>query len=212
MKNILATIVLFGFVFNANAALIDNGDWTTDDINGLDWLDLSITDGQSYNLATSLNTGWSYATNTQVVDLFDQLFSGYYDTSGLGFSSSGYAGANVYAGYTDQNSDVDLSQELFGYTYINNNFDFSFGFFKDENGKLTLMGTGQFIDPLYPADSTTVYSPDYINDYAGFIDGHSSNGIYLVRQTSSVPEPSSLFLMSIGLLTLFGAVRKKGSA
>ena len=38
---------------SANAALIDNGAYTTDNISGLNWLDLTESTGLSYDYVTS---------------------------------------------------------------------------------------------------------------------------------------------------------------
>ena len=61
--------------FNAGAALIDNGTYTTDTASGLDWLDLTETTGLSFNYVSSQPgangqfEGWSYAGITRI----DQL-------------------------------------------------------------------------------------------------------------------------------------------
>jgi len=63
--------------FNAKAALIDNGQYTTDTASGLDWLDLTETDGMSFDAvaaqlgAGGLFEGWSFASSVQVTTLFN---------------------------------------------------------------------------------------------------------------------------------------------
>lgn len=59
---------------SANAALIDNGTSMIDTGTGLQWLDLTQTQGMSWNtvLASSFVTvdGYAHATETQVITLF----------------------------------------------------------------------------------------------------------------------------------------------
>lgn len=59
---------------SANAALIDNGTSMIDTATGLKWLDLTQTQGMSWNtsLASSFVTveGYTHATETQVITLF----------------------------------------------------------------------------------------------------------------------------------------------
>ena len=54
---------------SVNAALIDNGTYTTDSLSGLDWLDLTETNNQSYNQSPTLNPGWRHATHTEITGL-----------------------------------------------------------------------------------------------------------------------------------------------
>lgn len=63
--------------FNAQAALVDNGLFTTDTVNQLDWLDLTETADESFGTVAGRIAplgdlfGWSFATETQVIGLFD---------------------------------------------------------------------------------------------------------------------------------------------
>lgn len=60
----------------AGAATVDNGDFTTDTISGLDWLDLTLTTNRSYNnVASQLGDGgdfdgWRYASVVEVEQLW----------------------------------------------------------------------------------------------------------------------------------------------
>lgn len=73
----VACACLFVISFNVSAELIDHGTFTKDDVSGLDWLDLSVTAGQSYNTTLTSNPGWRHATNAEVEDLFGLIFDGY---------------------------------------------------------------------------------------------------------------------------------------
>jgi hypothetical protein len=46
---ILAVLAITGWAGAANASLIDNGNSTIDTLTGLEWLDLTATQGQSFN-------------------------------------------------------------------------------------------------------------------------------------------------------------------
>ena len=197
-KFIMGTICVFLSVvsYGASAALIDNGTYTTDTESGLDWLDLSVTDGQAYNSATTLNPGWRYATNAEVENIFGLLFEGYYNTDG-GFSHSS-DGA-----YADQSIDVDNFISLFGLTGTNSSADLSWGFYEDESMTLRLFGVTDFFD-----GRTIVYGPNHTPDFDGSRPtGSGLVGNYLVRETV-VPIPAAVWLFGSGLIGLIGVARR----
>ena len=79
-KSVYGVILGLGLVMAASAAhatLIDNNTYTTDTAFGLDWLDLTATKGQSVASALSNNSGWSYATDSQVSNLMSSFGIGY---------------------------------------------------------------------------------------------------------------------------------------
>ena len=198
-KFIMGTISIFLSVvsYGASAALIDNGTYTTDTESGLDWRDLSITDGQAYNSAPTLNPGWRYATNTEVESIFKILFNGYYNTTeGYSNSSDGV--------YADQSIDVDNFISLFGITGENASANFSWGFYEDESTTLRILGVTNFFD-----GRTIVYGPDHSLDYDRYRStGSGSVGNYLVRETV-VPIPAAVWLFGSGLIGLIGVARRK---
>ena len=81
MRKKIWSLALVGIVLifsnTANAALIDNGSYTTDSRTGLLWLDLTQTTNLSYDYVSSQLSeggqfeGWSYATGIQIASLFD---------------------------------------------------------------------------------------------------------------------------------------------
>ena len=185
---------------SATATLIDNGTYTTDDVSGLDWLDLSITDAQGYNSALSLNPGWRLATHNEVSNLYSFLFDGVYDTSGgYGVSSTASGGA-----YSDQSEDFSRAIELFGLT-SNDSVIASHGFYEHSDGTLRMGGVSR----LSTAGSSTYIYFDYTSTYEDFREiGHSQIGVYMVR-TSVVPIPSAVWLFGSGLIGLVGFSRRK---
>ncbi|MCW8934309.1 MAG: hypothetical protein OQK98_06255 [Gammaproteobacteria bacterium] len=80
MKKILPTLWLMAiscFISsNVNAELLDNGKFTSDTEEGIDWLDLTETSGLSYEYVSSqLGTGgrfegWSFASREQINTFF----------------------------------------------------------------------------------------------------------------------------------------------
>jgi hypothetical protein len=58
----------------SHASLIDHGGFTSDDVSGLDWLDLSATEGMTVAAAIGSNGGnWQLATKSQFQSMFSQF-------------------------------------------------------------------------------------------------------------------------------------------
>jgi len=197
-----ACVSLFalGMLNTANAALIDNGGFTTDSVSGLDWLDLSVTQSQSYNSAPTKNAGWRYATNLEVVGLFNTAFAGYTDTNTI----KHYSDSNALGAYADQSIDATAFMDLFGVSGVASSFTASFGFYRDESNILRQMGVQQF------ATYSRVFSEENTNNWNGYENlGVQGNGVFLVR-TSVVPVPAAVWLFGSGLIGLAGFARRKG--
>jgi len=191
---------------SANAALIDNGTYTTDDVTGLEWLDLSITDAQAYSSAETLNSGWRYATNAEVVNLFETMFDGYYDTNLTSYSSRSFDGA-----YADQQEDVARFQELFGLTHDITHYEGrydqgSYGMYRDEDGILRFLGAFDQTDENEIFATSVLGTEYYLNYDDCCSQGHQSAGIFMV---SAVPVPAAVWLFGSGLIGLVGFARRK---
>ena len=67
-----ATALVMGSFAGAQANIIDHGTYLSDTGTGLDWLDLTATQGQSYNsvLGSMPAGGWHYASLADVATLF----------------------------------------------------------------------------------------------------------------------------------------------
>ena len=201
MKSLIAGILLLVFVTSSNATFtrVGGNNYSTDDSTGLDWLALSETAGQAYNNAESLNIGWRYATNFEVEGMFASLFTNF-----VASNSSGYAYANTYSG---QHQDVITFRSLFGVSApsIPDHY-FSYGLYRDENSIVRLLGT-----EIWNLDrNNVVFGPQYITNYDAAADQPIKwSATYLVRSADSVPEAASIYLLTFGLLGLFGAVRRK---
>jgi hypothetical protein len=74
-KKLLPFLFLFAG-FQANATLIDNGDYSTDDVSGLDWLDWTLTVDKTQAEALTLfsGAGWRIATGAEAIGLIDNHF------------------------------------------------------------------------------------------------------------------------------------------
>ncbi len=195
MKNFLASLVLLSFISTANAVFINNGNNTiSDDATGLDWLALSVTSGTAYAVAETINTGWRYATNSEVETMFTTLFPSFSTTRPNGVA------INEIPALRDESA---VFQSLFGITRTN----ITYGLYLDENSLLTTVGA------YLGAADNLVFGLNYSVNYSSnavILAGRDDFGVYLVRDTvvASVAESSSIYLLAFGLLGLLGTVRK----
>ncbi|MCW8933167.1 MAG: VPLPA-CTERM sorting domain-containing protein [Gammaproteobacteria bacterium] len=201
ISRVCAGLAGMSVVISANAALIDNGSFTTDSISGLDWLDLSVTQNQSYDAAPGRNAGWRYATNSEIEGLFSVAFDGYTDTNAFRH----YSDSNVTGSYADQTEDVQLFASLFGSSSVSNTLDSTLGFYRDESNILRQMGVNQY------SSYSRVFSDENTNNWNGYEGlGVYGNGIYLVRESiSAVPVPAAVWLFGSGLIGLVGVSRRR---
>jgi len=200
LKSITTAALLSVFALNASAALVDNGGYTTDTNSGLEWLDLSSTTGLSMEAALAANSGWRYAANSEVENIFLQLFDGYYDTHPNGFSNS------ADGAYADQLADVNNFRSLFGVTQSGFNyptsFRFTLGLYEDEAGIIRAMGTAFYTNP----NQTAIEGLDF-NSVYDTTTAFNGRGTFLVR-TSAVPIPAAVWLFGSALAGL-GWMRRR---
>ena len=204
-----ATIVAFCvFTSSSQAGLIQDV-WKTpgdnkvvfDNVTGLNWLDLSVTEGLSLADSLALDTSYSLATNSQVTDLFNTLFPNYVNTktSGPGY----YNFEQVTAGNITKIAEITNMVSLFGSTAINPSVKMSLGLYRDENDQIRYMGGNSY--------SNIVYGMDY--SQGPFSTGANGNiGWLLVKNAgpqTSVPEPSTLVIFALGIIGLASRRFKK---
>jgi len=201
MKNLLAGLLLLVFVSSANAAIIDNGIYTTDSTSGLDWLDLTETTNKSYNyVSTQFGIagefeGYRYATGLELNGMIEN-YTGI-DLTGI-IATSWSNDANI-GGLVNLLGDNSTTTGGGGWFY-------SRGMTADtyNSGSETRQVFAVLIDYV------DLLRNDYTSSGTGinFRDEMSSNmGSFLIRE--SVPETSSFYLFTISLLGLFGAARRK---
>jgi hypothetical protein len=182
-KKLLPLFFLFAG-FQANAALIDNGDFSTDVASGLDWLDWTLTQDKTQAEALTLfsGAGWRVATDAEAVALIVNQF-------GLVVDSSGWAN-----GYTSPSWAADLSRfnDLFGITHgVSTSYASIEGF--------GLIGANTYYNAFAGFDSGYYGQTDFHGDFMG---------VALVK-VAAVSEPAIIALFSLGLVGIGFARRRQ---
>ncbi len=186
----------------ASAVLIDNSGFTTDTDTGLDWLDLTTTQGDSVNIALANNPGWSLASENEVATLFN---------------NAGIPTLDNSARSTDF-ADADNLIQLLGCTEFCGTVNaLSRGISAGNTADITrpfvrVAGNSPGDAPPGPGGAAQTTSLQY-NDAMGpplaFDLTDSTAGVYLQR--NSVPEPAVGSMLGLALLTLIADGRKKRS-
>lgn len=216
---------MFLFAGAAHSALVDGGDFSTDTANGLDWLKLSKVNGYSYNQVASgalgyTTTGWRFATGQELVNLFETNIGIRNGLYGGNFASPNASAAEYFANTEDlvlklgmniAFSDDRAVYNLLGYPNLH---QISVqGFFNEGAlpglGEATAVFTGDFYAKDAPFGRWLVWSAEYSPDYQG-----PNISSFLVRDAvkpASIPEPSGIALLGLGLFGL-ALARRKGTA
>ena len=185
--------------------IVDHGDYITDTVNGLDYLDFSFTTGLSFDTAitTFSPAGWQAATGAQVQSL-EALFGWVADTPSI-FG----AGPTANAGLTD------AIAGYLGYTFFNTTATTCCG----NRGILATLAdvrsAGTNWDAFLQIDVITNNLNDQVD--INYESGPTGTGVtsnsfafqatWLVR-AASVPEPTTTALIALGLLGA-GFARKR---
>lgn len=189
--------------FNASAALIDNGNTTIDTATGLEWLDLTLTQGQSYNnividgFGGYAVQGYVHATTEQLCGLFGSL----------GDDMTGCTDAtNNVLNIIEQSTATTLTNYL-GVTFSDPTNSGAYGLFDD--GSDTDIGLGCVeVGSTGTCKSDTGPLVYRLLGWATKADYHSTAGNWLVRP-SQVPVPAAVWLFGSGLLGLIGVAKRK---
>lgn len=198
-------VCMFGIQTTANATLlsIDSGfgtnTLTNDSTSGLDWLDLSITDGFSYSTIESqmgsglTYDGYRFATYQEVFELWENAGFDHYLT-GTGTQPNG--SFNTFVNYFGNTFNVDPCLSCFGmigYTAVENGIYHQYGAFTTSN-----FGFAPSVDNTYNLGDT----PDPLS--------MSRTGSWLVKASASpVPEPATILLFGTAIFGLFGVAKRK---
>jgi hypothetical protein len=188
MKEIILICIAISFSNPAFSALVEKDLYqqsdrliTLDTITGLEWLDITKTQGMSYRDVwsdTLLSAGaWNHATNSEVLNLFNNYL---------------------------RNDNLQQIQNYFGITmeiYQPNAYHFlmTHGFIDYVDGR-SLYGDA-FIK-YFLSGGESIWE---VRDFSGWNpDKREQNvGHWMVRQ-SSVPIPAAVWLLGSGMIALFG--------
>lgn len=222
MKKLFLGLAFIFFSFNANAGLITHNGYTLNEDtnvisgNGTEWLQWDVTFLTSLDVALSLYgaDGWKLASNQQMSELFNSF--------GLASNNLWDADENtsqLLSSPFERGEDITNDPELqflslFGFTRgltegwwdLQKETSAIFGNDLDGDGLYNIASVTDDYE-LAPfmrqrANSVSLQSDVYTNrQYGGF-------GIALVR-TSSVPEPSTFAIFTLGLLGLASRKFKK---
>jgi len=190
-----ATTLLMGSFAGAQAGIIDHGTYLSDNGTGLDWLDLTATQGQSYNSVLGSMPGWHYASLADVATLF---------TDAGGTPPYNFSGGNGLA--VVQGAATSLLLNLMGNTNFLN-LPAGAGLTSDIDLAVGCCGPypnflAVYID--YPPTTNYLLTP-FLEMYPDSSD--PSVGSFLIR-TSNVPEPVTLSLFGAGLAGAIGMRRR----
>ena len=210
---------------SVNAAFIKDGGVVTDDVTGLEWLDLLATTNVSYTDALTVanqnhGSGWRYATQAEVEQLMGSFFPNYSQTHESGDGGYEYC---VEGGCYDaeRRQSADEFYDLFGThraswenAYASGVNEYASGFVASPNGATAISVYG--ITHTYRTSgsarvpsSLTVYMDSYTTP-GGAIN--FSVGTFLVNgPLHVVPVPAAAWLFSSGLIGLVGFARRKKS-
>jgi hypothetical protein len=191
-----AATIFLGSLAGAQANIIDHGAYLSDTGTGLDWLDLTATQGQSYNTVLgSMPAGWHYASLADVATLF---------TDAGGTPPYNFTGNNGQAFF--QGAATSLLLNLMGNTNV---FGLPAGAGLTSDIDLAVGCCGPYPNFLavytdLPPTTNYLLVP-FLEQYPD--DAADNVGSFLIR-TSNVPEPVTLSLFGAGLAGAMGLRRR----
>ena len=193
--------VAMGLLISASltqAALIDNGGFTTDTATGLDWLDMYHTQGNTYNetlaeISTGELVGWRFATSAE----FDGLIS----AAGVGSSYT------EYGHYQEILSEMVTLTELLGSSWSGTSseiyqYSYTMGFVDPAIGSSQPAGpTMGYVRQFgYDEEQGGLFNPDIIPYDRD--DPSEYFGSFLVRANSVPDTGSTAALLGAGVAAL----------
>ena len=206
---LVALILVLALSANVNASIIDNGNHVT--VDGVEWLDLTETDGWTYNQTLAL-TGYHVASFAEFSAMFSQ-FADPTDQLGIDIVSNGPCFDYGTGARCDSVGDTGFTDNLFSQYFgatnegINASLHslYSYGFYAD--------GTATRLGGIASADRSDPLQNDFLfeyyartNDYEHIANGTTQwdlSGWFMVQDsptTSDVPEPSTFAIFSLALI------------
>ncbi|MFT5875881.1 MAG: hypothetical protein ACI8WT_004881 [Clostridium sp.] len=186
---------------------LESGDITLDKSTGLEWIDLSMFKGYSIKEVEKIDIIWQSGFDWATTEQTQQLLSNI--TNSVGINNLGFTIVKKSTGY-----EIKEVLSMFG-GYLDNNYSRGFsGFSRNHessndlyyNSYIKLRNLDTIRDRFWmeapDASLKGSFGENYKYEYVGS---------FLVRNSTSVPEPSTLAIFTLGMIVLVSGRFKKKS-
>ena len=213
----LMLLLMAGFINQAYAALIDvsGENYSIDTINNLAWLDLTATQGQSYNTIINSSwylSGWRHATGEEIISLYESNLPSLQTSEVIPDPNFPLKIAGDYWAppQFDRNGKVQSLLAILGATSSTAYGPYTYGIFGREvlcTGGCTAHGIASFGWTSDRSGNSLVQA--IMEGGAQDQYGHGYIGHFLVNDSivTTVPLPSSIIFLISGLFS-FGLLKK----